>query len=134
MKFGDRLAEIRKQKKLTQDQLGEGLGTDGADASKAVVLGWEKNRHFPRVDQLMMICEKLGTSADYLVFGKVPDSQMRPEVQEIAAALGRLTADQFSFAMQGIRYALEAAALKKPADQKDERKFDEPSSSLRRAL
>jgi transcriptional regulator with XRE-family HTH domain len=70
MTFGARLRAIRESKGLTQEALGRGLGTDGADASKSVVYGWEKDQHHPRVDQLMLICDKLGCTADYLLFGK----------------------------------------------------------------
>lgn len=74
MEFGDRLRLLREQAGLSQDELGKGLGArrKGAspvDAGKQVVLGWEKNRHFPKADQLAGICEKLGCSADYLLFG-----------------------------------------------------------------
>ena len=69
MKFGDRLRELRESKKMSQAELGRGLGEDGKDSSKAVVSGWEKNRHFPKVDQLIKICSRLGCSADFLCFG-----------------------------------------------------------------
>lgn len=67
--FGARLARIRKQRGLTQAELGRGLATNGEDAGKQVVYGWEKDQHYPRVDQLMLICAKLGISADFLLFG-----------------------------------------------------------------
>lgn len=91
MKFGDRLRTRREEKKLTQDQLGKGLSTGGDDASKSVVLGWEKNRHFPRADQLAMICERLDCSADYLLFGRTTESVLRPEVLEVAQAINDLS-------------------------------------------
>lgn len=74
MEFGERLATLRKAKGLSQDALGKGLGTpdeDGkrTDAGKQVVLGWEKGRHFPKVDQFALICNRLGCSSDYLLFG-----------------------------------------------------------------
>lgn len=69
MSFGKRLTEARKRAGMTQSQLGQGLGTDGADAGKQVVYGWEKDQHYPRVDQLILICQKLNCSADYLLFG-----------------------------------------------------------------
>ena len=69
MSFGARLRFAREAAKKTQTQLGQGLGTDGADVSKSVVLGWEKDRHFPRADQLGVICARLGVSADNLLFG-----------------------------------------------------------------
>lgn len=54
---------------MTQTQLGKGLGTNGADVSKAVVLGWEKDRHSPRADQLAVICERLAVNPDWLLMG-----------------------------------------------------------------
>lgn len=69
VRFGARLAAMRKLRGMTQTDLGKGLGTDGADVGKQVVYGWEKDQHYPRVDQLMQICEKLSCSADYLLFG-----------------------------------------------------------------
>lgn len=120
MSFGSRLTKARKEKHLTQDGLGKGLGTDGKDASKAVVYGWEKDQHFPRVDQLVLICERLGVGADYLLFGKVESSQLRPEVQEIAEALSKLNEDQVRWAMRGIRFALESAPLHSKAEPRTE--------------
>lgn len=69
MSFGARLAQARKRAGMTQQELGRGLSTGGEDASKSVVYGWEKDQHYPRVDQLMLICQKLGCSADFLLFG-----------------------------------------------------------------
>lgn len=83
MGFGERLTAKRKAKGLTQDQLGRGLGTDGKDASKAVVYGWEKDQHAPRVDQLVLICERLDCSADFLLFGREQNS-LSPEVLAFA--------------------------------------------------
>lgn len=131
--FGGRLAQQRKLKKLTQDQLGQGIGTKGKNATKAVVVGWEKDRHFPRVDQLVLICKKLDTSADYLMFGKVEESKLRPELQEIIRAFAGLEDHQVEFAMRAIRPALEMAPLKQP-DQPKESPGDESSSSDRRVM
>lgn len=69
MSFGTRLSLARKNKGLTQADVGVGLATDGGDASKSVVYGWEKDQHYPRVDQLTLICKRLGCGADYLLFG-----------------------------------------------------------------
>lgn len=70
MTFGVRLRLAREQKGLTQEGLGKGLGTRGKDVGKSVVYGWEKDQHFPRADQLALICQALGVDADYLLFGK----------------------------------------------------------------
>lgn len=136
MSFGSRLTAARKKKGLTQDGLGKGLGTDGKDASKAVVYGWEKDQHFPRVDQLVLICDKLGVSSDYLLFGRAEASQLRPEVQEIAAAFSQLSAPQITWAMRAIRMTLEAAQFvpKVEPDHQEEQEVQEYSSSQRRAM
>lgn len=89
MSFGTRLRTLREQKGLTQEGLGKGLGTAGADAGKAVVYGWEKDQHHPRVDQLMLICKRLGCSADYLLFGT--ESNLTQEALLIARWFDRLT-------------------------------------------
>lgn len=69
------MASLRKAKNMTQQELGKGLGTDGSDAGKQVVYGWEKDQHYPRVDQLMLICKKLGVSADFLLFGEASSTR-----------------------------------------------------------
>lgn len=80
MNFGTRLEGARKAKKLTQADLGKGLGTDGADVGKQVVWGWEKGNHFPRVDQLALICQRLSVSADFLLFGELHDASAKLQV------------------------------------------------------
>ena len=87
MTFGSHLRTAREAKKLSQEQLGKGLGTDGADASKSVVYGWEKGQHFPRVDQLILICNKLGCSADCLLFGADAPAKLSPESAQLAAEI-----------------------------------------------
>lgn len=82
--FGSRLTAARKALKMRQEDVGKGLGTGGTDASKSVVMGWEKDRHHPRVDQLMLLCNKLGKSADFLLFGKINISNLSPDVAEVA--------------------------------------------------
>ena len=84
MSFGSQLKTAREAKGLTQEALGKGLGTNGADASKSVVYGWEKDQHYPRVDQLILICDKLGCSADYLLFGTGEPARMSPESAQLA--------------------------------------------------
>lgn len=117
MTFGARLAEARKRKQLTQDGLGRGLGTDGKDASKAVVYGWEKDQHYPRVDQLVLICEKLGVSSDYLLFGTEADSNLEPEISKAASALQALPKRWKEWALRHvwdtIETALESIAIEK---------------------
>lgn len=107
MSFGTRLTEARKKKGLTQDGLGKGLGTDGKDASKAVVYGWEKDQHHPRADQLAMICQKLDVSADYLLFGTVAASELPEDVLKIASEVNALPGKHRRVALAHVRQILD---------------------------
>lgn len=107
MTFGSRLTEARKLKGLTQDGLGKGLGTDGKDASKAVVYGWEKDQHFPRVDQLVLICERLGVTADYLLFGVTPVSELPADLADCVAQVTSLPPKHRQVAVAHIRQILD---------------------------
>ncbi|MCA3041250.1 MAG: helix-turn-helix transcriptional regulator [Rhodocyclaceae bacterium] len=70
--FGARLREARQSAKLSGTELGRGAGEkQGKDASKQSVADWESERHYPKADQLRLICLKLNVSADYLIFGDV---------------------------------------------------------------
>lgn len=109
MSFGARLKEARKRKGLTQEGLGKGLGTDGKDASKAVVHGWEKGDHFPRVDQLEMICDRLDVSADFLLYGKVKQSDLPAEIAELASSIGMLPPNLRDDVLGGVRSILDLA-------------------------
>lgn len=85
MEFGARLAKARKNKGLSMEALGEGLGTDGKDVTKQTVWGWEDGRHFPKTDQLFEICRRLNCSADYLLFGT--EAALSPAAAELGREL-----------------------------------------------
>ena len=69
--LGYRLAEARKAKGWTQGDLAEGLSVEGTDMSKAAVSAWERNTRQPSAQQLGILCQRLGVTADYLLFGRV---------------------------------------------------------------
>ncbi|WP_083944687.1 MULTISPECIES: helix-turn-helix transcriptional regulator [unclassified Variovorax] len=68
--FGSRLRAARQSRGMTGEELGRGAGEGGKDASKASVSDWENERHYPKADQLRVICMKLDISPDELLFGK----------------------------------------------------------------
>ena len=84
MSFGYRLRRAREDANLTQTDLGKGLGTNGEDVSKSVVLGWEKDRHFPRADQVVLICERLKCTADYLLLGAKDEDELSSDAIGLA--------------------------------------------------
>lgn len=90
--FGDRLKAARVAKGLSQSALGEGAGENGKDASKQAVAGWEKDRHYPKADQLRVICQRLGVSADSLLFGDIKPASVK--VQLAAEVMKELTEEE----------------------------------------
>jgi transcriptional regulator with XRE-family HTH domain len=90
--FGARLKEARTNAKMSGAELGRGAGEkQGKDASKQSVADWEAERHYPKADQLRMICLKLNISADYLIFG---DIKKDAELAKAASVVQALTEDQ----------------------------------------
>lgn len=62
MAFGDRLALIRKQKKIRQADLGKLVGTSGDIIGK-----YERGENTPSIGVAMKIADALGVTLDYLV-------------------------------------------------------------------
>lgn len=90
--FGARLREARQSAKLSGTELGRGAGEKpGKDASKQSVADWESERHYPKADQLRLICLKLNISADYLIFG---DIKKDAALLNAASVVQGLTDDQ----------------------------------------
>ena len=72
--FCERLRAARQAANLTQAQLGEGLGKEGADLGKGAVSSWEVGMSTPSPHQLALICRRLGVSADRLLDTVPPDT------------------------------------------------------------
>jgi DNA-binding XRE family transcriptional regulator len=68
--FGYRLAKARRKAGLTQADLAKGLGVGGRDLQKAAVSSWENNTCSPNVEQLRLICARLGVTPNHLVLGE----------------------------------------------------------------
>jgi DNA-binding XRE family transcriptional regulator len=63
--MGDRIRLLRQSKSLTQEQLGERVGV-----SKVSVSQWETGSTANiRLKTFLTLCEELGTSPQYLIFG-----------------------------------------------------------------
>ncbi|MCW3176941.1 MULTISPECIES: LexA family protein [Gammaproteobacteria] len=67
--LGTRLKNLRKSKKLTQQQVADAIGV-----SKTSVIYWEKDENLPKHDSLMALAQILGVTSDYLLSGKGSDS------------------------------------------------------------
>ncbi|MDX7904116.1 S24 family peptidase [Acinetobacter baumannii] len=63
--LGTRLKNLRKSKKLTQQQIADAIGV-----SKTSVIYWEKDENLPKHDSLMTLAQILGVTSSYLLYGK----------------------------------------------------------------
>lgn len=66
--LGTRLKELRKNKKITQQQIADAIGV-----SKTSVIYWEKDDNLPKHDSLMALAQVLNVSPAYLLNGDEND-------------------------------------------------------------
>lgn len=62
MKFGDNLKQIRKSKKISQEELAEKLGVSRQSVSK-----WETGENFPSMQNIMCLCDVFKCNINDLV-------------------------------------------------------------------
>jgi transcriptional regulator with XRE-family HTH domain len=87
--FGEKIRALRKEKKLTLDQLAE-----KAQSSKSYI--WElenKNPPRPSADKIAKIAEVLGTTADYLMDSQ--NLQSKETAEDLAFFRKYQTMDEF---------------------------------------
>lgn len=65
MELGKRIAELRKSRGMTQEQLGERLG-----ASRQAVSKWEAGKAVPELDLIIKMGEVFGVTLDNLILGR----------------------------------------------------------------
>ena len=71
--FGQRFSRLRKQRGLTQEELGEKVGLSGQAVSK-----WENDMSMPDVSLLVELSELLGVSLDELLGKEQPLTRVVP--------------------------------------------------------
>lgn len=89
IKFGRRLAELRRRAGLTQQALGEKLGVTNKTVSR-----WETGAYLPDAEMLCLLSRALGVSTDLLL---APDTPL-PEPQ--AADAPPVPSRQSAFTLQ----------------------------------
>ena len=70
MNLGSRIAELRKEKNLSQEKLAELLGV-----SRQAVTKWESGKSFPDTENLLRLSEIFGISMDELCFNEKAKEQ-----------------------------------------------------------
>lgn len=81
MTFGERITALRKQLKLSQDDLAKRIGT-----SAPIIGRYERNEIKPAIDTAKKIADELGTTVDYLIGGSDSiklDKKMLSRIQDI---------------------------------------------------
>ena len=73
MEFGQRLADARKTKNISQEALADALGV-----SRQAVSKWETGESKPDVGNLIALCDTLELNIEYLCFGRyaTPEQQV----------------------------------------------------------
>lgn len=78
VKIGKFISQMRKEKGLTQKQLGEELLISDKTVSK-----WETGKGLPEVSLMLPLCEKLGISVNELLTGeRIPDEDYKKKAEE----------------------------------------------------
>ena len=80
--FGDLLSELRRDMKMTQDELAKILFV-----SPGTISNYENNIHFPDVPKLKQIAQYFGVTTDYLL--GLSSCDLSPEVLEKRTASGK---------------------------------------------
>lgn len=91
--IGNRIAKLRKENRMSQENLAEKLGVSAQAVSK-----WENGQSCPDISLLPQIAKLLGVSVDELLTGKtdevklLPESQRKP-LEELTLRVKVLSAD-----------------------------------------
>ena len=85
MKVGKKIADARRDKNLTQEQLAELMGVTRQSVSR-----WESDLAYPEMDKIVILSELLGVSCDYLLkdIDGEPDSS-NPVTRLLRQMLGK---------------------------------------------
>lgn len=86
--IGERIYEVRKGKKLTQQEFADELG-----CSRQTISCYEQNQNLDKVYDFLKVCERLGEDADYIITGKKSNNgkEITLEEKKILSAYKNLT-------------------------------------------
>lgn len=89
MSFADNLQSIRKEKKLSQEELAEKIGV-----SRQAISKWEQGSGYPETEKLLTLAQELNVSLDYLMLGEIKVTENnKTEIvsHNIIAPTGKIT-------------------------------------------
>ena len=82
MKFGDNLRQIRKDKKMSQEELAEKVNVTRQSVSK-----WESEQATPDLEKIILMSEYFEVTTDYLLKGIEPIEDTKSEHKTIGDVL-----------------------------------------------
>lgn len=88
-KFGGFLKELRKEKGITQEQLGEILGVSGRTVSR-----WETGFNMPDLDLLIQMADYYGVEIRELLDGERKSESMDKEMKETVLKIADYSNDE----------------------------------------
>lgn len=94
MSVGNKIADIRKSKNLTQEQLADLLKVTRQSISR-----WESDQTYPDMDKIIFLAEILDVSCDYLLTDKT-------ELQEVGKDFSRSAITRLLFGAKGKKVKL----------------------------
>lgn len=115
IKSGQFIAQMRKEKGMTQQQLADELLISNKTVSK-----WETGKGMPEVSLMLPLCEKLGISVNELLSGeKIADNEYKAKAEENMVNMlterhtnvNRLVATLFIFIGTGVTIGLIASVI-----------------------
>ncbi|HCL01033.1 MAG TPA: hypothetical protein DHW61_01175 [Lachnoclostridium phytofermentans] len=74
MGFGNKIADARKAKNMTQEQLAELMSVTRQSISR-----WESDQSYPEMDKIVFLAEILGVSCDYLLKDNCDKTETKKE-------------------------------------------------------
>ena len=111
MSFGDNLKEIRKQRKITQEDLAELL-----NVSRQAISKWESGNGYPETEKLIMISRELNISLDYLLndASHIAEKEMTEEKCAVYAPSGKIAITTFDKENVVVCHAVKSSPILAP--------------------
>lgn len=76
--YGNMISSLRKQRKMSQSELGERLGIGVSSISM-----WEAEKREPSLEHLMAMADMFGVSSDFILYGKSDDRKFSKDETEL---------------------------------------------------
>ena len=111
MSFGDNLKEVRKQRKITQEDLAELL-----NVSRQAISKWESGNGYPETEKLIMISRELNISLDYLLndASHIAEKEMAEEKCAVYVPSGKIAITTFDKESVVVCHAVKSSPILAP--------------------